>query len=79
MKKTILATFLLASTFFFSQSITDKMKNAFETIGKLEVNGNTIIIKNEFGQIAYAFSSDKFFVSTTPILSKSKGWFYKNG
>lgn len=47
------------------------------TIGKLEVNGNTIIIKNEFGQIDYAFSTDKFFVSTTPILSKSKGWFYK--
>ena len=41
------------------------------TIGKLEISGNTIIIKNEFGQI------DKFFVSTTPILSKSKGWFYK--
>jgi hypothetical protein len=48
------------------------------TIGKLEVNGNTIIIKNEFGQIDYAFSTDKFFVSTTPILSKSKGWFYKS-
>ena len=52
--------------------------NEFETIGKLEVSGNTIIIKNEFGQIEYAFSSDKFFVSTTPILSKSKGWFYKS-
>lgn len=51
--------------------------DSFETIGILEVNGNTIIIKNEFGQIEYAFSSDKFFVSTTPILSQSKAWFYK--
>lgn len=50
----------------------------FETKGKLEVSGNTIIIKNEFGQIVYAFSSDKFFVSTTPILSKSRGWYYIN-
>ena len=32
------------------------------TIGKLEISGNTIIIKNEFGQIDYAFSTDKFFV-----------------
>ena len=55
-----------------------RQKYDFETIGKLEVNGNTIIIKNEFGQIEYAFSSDKFFVSTTPILSKSKSWIYKS-
>ncbi|NVJ85783.1 MAG: hypothetical protein HWE15_05715 [Algoriphagus sp.] len=52
--------------------------NNFETVGKLEVSGNTILIKNEFGQIEFAFPSDKFFVSTTPILSKSKGWFYKS-
>lgn len=51
-------------------------KYDFDTIGKLEISGNTIIIKNEFGQIEYAFSSDKFFVSTKPILSQSKGWFY---
>lgn len=51
-------------------------KYDFETIGKLEISGNTIIIKNEFGQIEYAFSSDKFFVSTKPILSQTKGWFY---
>ncbi len=55
-----------------------RQKYDFETIGQLEVSGNTIIIKNEFGQIEYAFSSNKFFVSTTPILSKSKGWFYKS-
>ena len=52
--------------------------NEFETIGKLEVNGNTIIIRNEFEQIYFVFPSDKFFVSTTPILSQSKGWFYKS-
>lgn len=56
-----------------SSNIVDNL----ETIGKLKVNGNTIIIENEFGQIEYAFSSDKFFVSTTPILGKSKGWFCK--
>ena len=50
----------------------------FKTIGKLEVNGDTIIIKNEFGQIEYAFPSDKFFVTTTSRLSQSKGWFYKS-
>lgn len=59
-------------------TMSSNIVDSLETIGKLEVNGNTIIIKNEFGQIEYAFSSDKFFVSTTPILSKSKGWFYKS-
>lgn len=54
-----------------------RQKYDFETVGKLEVNGNTIVIKNEFNQIEFAFSSDKFFVQTTPLLSKSKGWFYK--
>ena len=54
-----------------------RQEYSFETKRKLEVSGNTIIIKNELGQIEYAFPSDKFFVSTTPILSKSKGWFYK--
>lgn len=54
-----------------------RQEYSFETKGKLEVSGNAIIIKNELGQIEYAFPSDKFFVSTTPILSKSKGWFYK--
>ncbi len=54
-----------------------KEKYDFETVGKLEVSGNTILIKNEFNQIEYVFSSQKFFVSTTPILSKSKGWYYK--
>jgi len=51
---------------------------SFEINGKLEISGNTIIIKNEFGQIEYAFPSDKFFVSANPILSKEKEWFYKN-
>lgn len=65
-------------TFYLENMEVLTTPNEFETIGKLEVNGNTIIVKNEFGQIEYAFSSDKFFVSTTPILSKSKCWFYKN-
>lgn len=49
-------------------------KRDFETIGKLEVSGNTIIIKNEFGQIEKIFPSDKYFVSASPILSESLGW-----
>lgn len=48
------------------------------TIGKLEVNGNAIIIKNEYNQIEYIFPIDKFTVSASPIFSKSKSWFYKN-
>jgi hypothetical protein len=55
-----------------------RQKYDFETIGKLEVIGNTIVIKNEFGQIEFAFPSDKFFVSTKPILSQSKGWYFKS-
>ena len=51
--------------------------HSFEIIGTLEITGNTVIIKNEFGQIEYAFPSDKFFVSANPILSKEKEWFYK--
>lgn len=58
--------------------MSSEIVDSFQTIGKLEINGNTIIIKNEFGQIKHAFSSDKFFVSTTPILSNSKNWFYKS-
>lgn len=51
-------------------------KYGFEVVGKLELIGNTIVIKNEFGQIDYVFPSDKYFVSTTPILSQIKGWYY---
>lgn len=65
-------------TFYPENMEVLNVSNNFETVGKLEVSGNTIVIKNEFGQIEFAFPSDKFFVSTTPILSQSKGWFYKN-
>ena len=65
-------------TFYPENMEVINVSNSFETVGKLEVSGNTIVIKNEFGQIEFAFPSDKFFVSTTPILSQSKGWFYKN-
>lgn len=58
--------------------MSSNIVESFETVGILEVSGNTIIIKNENGQIEYAFSSSKFFVSTTPILSQSKGWVYKS-
>lgn len=57
-------------------TLSSDIVESFDTIGKLEVNGSTVIIKNEFEQIQYVFSSDKFFVSTTPILSRSKVWFY---
>ena len=48
----------------------------FEITGNLEIKANSILIKNEFGQILYAFPADKFFVSATPLLGKEKGWFY---
>ena len=50
---------------------------SFEVTGKLEISGNTIIIKDGYGQIQYIFPSDKFFVSANPLLSKEKEWFYK--
>ena len=65
-------------TFYPENMEVLNVSNSFETVGKLEVSGNTIVIKNEFGQIEFAFPSDKFFVSTTPILSQSNGWFYNN-
>lgn len=48
----------------------------FTTTGKLEVSGNTIIIKDKFDEIMHIFPSDNFFVSTSPILSKTKDWYY---
>lgn len=53
-------------------------KYSFKTVGKLEVSGNTIILKDENDKIEFVFSSDKFFVSTSPILSSTKRWFYQN-
>ena len=50
---------------------------SFKINGTLEISGNTVIIKNEFGQIEYVFPSGKFFVSANPVLSKEKEWFYK--
>jgi len=63
---------------YFSDEMGIRNSQSFEVNGILEINGNTIIIKNEFGQIQYAFPSDKFFVSAKPILNKEKEWFYKN-
>lgn len=45
--------------------------------GTIEFVGSTVIIKDEFKQPIYVFSSEKAFVTTKPILSQSKGWFYK--
>jgi hypothetical protein len=50
----------------------------FKTIGRLEVNGNTLVIKDKYGDIEYAFPSDKFFVVTRPISSNVPIWHYKN-
>ena len=71
-------TWLAGAQHFQHDQVTmsSNIVDSLETIGKLEVNGNTIIIKNEFGKIEFAFSSDKFFVTTTPVLSKTKGWYY---
>ena len=65
-------------TFSYDQvKMSSGLVERFETVGKLEINGNATIIKDEFDQIAYILPTDKFFISTTPILSNSKGWFYQ--
>lgn len=38
-------------------------KNSFKLVGNIEVSGNTIILKDENGQISYVLPSDKYFVS----------------
>ena len=46
--------------------------------GKIEYSGSTIIIKDEYNQPKYVFSSEKAFITTIPILGSSKGWYYKS-
>ena len=41
-------------------------KNSFDFIGNIKVSGNTIILKDENGQISYILPSDKYFVSAEP-------------
>lgn len=41
-------------------------KNSFDFMGNIEVSGNTIILKDENGQICYVLPSDKYFVSAEP-------------
>lgn len=53
-------------------------KFEFKTVGKLEVTGSAVIIRNEFNQIEFVFPSDKYFVSAKPIYGKEKSWFYAN-
>lgn len=63
-----------------------KMSKAIENIdwkiykckGKIDFSGSTVIIKDEFNQPKYVFSSDKAFITAKPILSQDKGWFYKS-
>lgn len=65
-------------TFNYDQvKMSSGLVERFETVGKLELNGNATIIKDEFDRIEYILPTDKFFISATPILSNSKGWFYK--
>ncbi len=54
-------------------------KFEFKTVGKLEVTGSAVIIRNEFNQIEFVFPSDKYFVSAKPIYGKEKSWFNKLG
>jgi hypothetical protein len=51
-------------------------KQEFEVVGRLEVTGSTVIIRDEFDAIAYVFSSDKYLVKTSPILGKTSRWHY---
>lgn len=46
--------------------------------GTIKISGSTVIINNEHNQPTHIFNSERSFISTTPILSKSKGWFYKS-
>ncbi len=51
-------------------------KFEFKAVGKLEVIGSTVVIRNEFNQIEFVFPSDKYFVSAKPVFGKDKHWFY---
>lgn len=46
--------------------------------GTIQISGSTVIINNEHNQPTHIFNSEKAFVTTEPILSNSKGWFYTN-
>lgn len=46
--------------------------------GTIQFSGSTVIINNEYSQPTYIFNSAKALVTTEPILSQSKSWFYKN-
>ncbi len=46
--------------------------------GTLHFSGSTVIIKDEDDQPTHIFNSEKAFVTTTPVLSQTKGWFFKN-
>lgn len=47
-------------------------------IGTLHFSGSTVIVKNEYDQPIHIFNSEKALVSTSPILSSTKSWFYQN-
>ena len=49
----------------------------FQTEGRLEVIGNTIIIRDVLGEIEYTFPSDKYIVTASPLMSDREYWYYK--
>jgi hypothetical protein len=49
---------------------------SLDTYGKVQVEGNAIVVRDEFDQVQHVLPSDKFLVSTSPILSRKEGWFY---
>lgn len=54
-----------------------QLPESINTIGKLEVNGNTVTVLDENGEMVYVFSSDKFFVSAFPLIGDEEMWFYR--
>lgn len=64
--------------FYLENMAVMNNNNELDVSDKLEISGNTIIIKNESDKILYILPSDKYFISTSPILSKTKHWYFTN-
>lgn len=47
--------------------------NSFTFLGKLEVLGQSIILKDNFGEIRYVLPADKYFISVSPV-NTTKVW-----
>lgn len=46
--------------------------------GTVHFSGSTVIIRDQNDQPTHIFNSEKAFVTTTPIMSNTKGWYFSN-